>query len=214
MIANPTVSQQIPEYDSIGIAKRTTSLIGAGVMTFGLLFVMTQMVAHDEAPVLEQERQFILPRIGPEPKDQPPVVKKVEPLVINAAPELTKVEYGYKSPLNDEAIRISSPVEDITFDTKTTVGLPGGVALVPISPLYPERAATLGLCGHVIVQYDITADGLPNNVAIIESSHRLFNKNAVRAVQRARYKPHLEGGKPAAVNGRQEKITFRLDDGC
>ncbi len=210
MIANSNVSQ--PLGLDVGIVKRSMSLFGAGGMTIGLLFLMTQLISN-EMPTLEEERVFKLPPISFVPKDDPPKVKEIIKPVIEAKPVVPEAQV-----MTD----ITSPVDAIAVPiTKyegppliIADGLPSGMPLVPISPQFPEAAARRGLCGHVTVQFDINADGIPINVAVLDSSHRAFHKSAMQAVERARYKPSVQGGQAVTIYGKVEKISYRLEEGC
>lgn len=210
MIANPNIGPQLEM--SSGIAKRSMSLLGAGAVTMGLLFMMTQLINND-MPVIEEERSIDIPQFSFIETDETPVIVEIVKPEIQEPPAAGRIEYASDLTISPDNIQLPMAEFEGPKDIQMQ-GLPGGMALVPISPQYPESAARRGLCGHVVVQYDISADGIPMNVSVIGSSSRLFNKNAVRAVQRARYKPHVEGGKPAVVYGKQEKISFQLEGGC
>lgn len=210
MIANPNISQQL-ELGG-GIAKRGISLLGAGGVTVGLLFLMTQLISSD-MPVLEEERSFNVPSISFVPKDTPPETIEITRPVIKEKPQVPEANFIPDNTPSIDAIKV--PIAKYEGSKPTIVGgLPGGMALVPISPQFPETAARRGLCGHATVQFDINADGIPINVAVLDSSHRAFNKSSVQAVERARYKPSVQGGQPVAIYGRVEKISYRLEGGC
>lgn len=214
MIANPVISVEMEESSGVGIAKRTSSLLGAGAVTIGLLFIMTQLI-NNEMPKLESVKQIVIPAFVPAPVDETVEVIKIKRPVVKEAPVIDVKSTFVDRSLGDDfspghGTTIFDPEPQIT----ATVGLPSGMALIPISPQFPERAAQMGLCGQVMVQFDIASDGVPVNVAIIESSHRVFNTNAVKAVQRSRYKPAGKGEQGPIVLGKREKITFKLDGGC
>lgn len=215
MIANQVVNGSLELSKGIGIAKRTSSLTGAAAVTFGLLFVMTQLIDNDMAP-LEVAKEISLPQFTPDVTEEKVRVIDIVRPVVDEAPRM-KVEYA----LPDMAIDTGLVSLQFSDEPGSTMDmnhfrLPNGMALVPISPQFPDRAAQMGLCGQVLVQFDIGNDGVPMNVAILESSNRVFNKNALRAVQRARYKPAevTTAGQAPMVVGKQEKITFKLTGGC
>ncbi len=218
MIANPTLGQQAGvDYsrgDGIGVVRRTSGLLGAAGVTMGLLFAMTQLISSD-LPELEEEKAPPVIEFSFVPKDTPPEPTRLEPLEEVAPPPVRLTpQYSTKQDIDSGGISLRIPVDKGLGDIGRTIGLPGGGTLIPISPQYPEKAARAGICGEVLVQYDIDTQGIPVNVAILSSSHRYFDKEAARAVGRARYKPNIEGGQPAMVYGKQEKITFKLEGGC
>ena len=196
------------------IAKQMVSVSGAAIITATLLFIMTQLIKN-ELPKLEAEKLFPIPKFMPVVKDTEPKVITVKPLDLTPPPEIVKKEFDYDRSVDSSGIQLDIPeTKTPPSDLPDIGGLPPGMALVPLSPRYPDRAAQLGLCGHVVVRYDIGADGVPLNISIVESSHRLFNKSAINAIERARFKPDSSSGKPVALLNKHEKITYRLDDGC
>ncbi len=196
------------------IARKCTGLFGAGAMTLGLLFIMTQLISN-EMPVLEKEKNpgQILSFV---PKDADTDVQIIQPKLElpKETPQTPRADYADIATLDGVGPITYVPGEIDAPSSDADYGLPGGIALVPISARYPSRAIQMGLCGHAIVRYDIGADGVPMNIAVISSSNRVFNKEAIRAIGRSRYKPHTEGGVPTVIQGKQDKITFQLDDGC
>jgi len=196
------------------ITKQMVSLSGAAIITGTLLFIMTQLIKN-ELPQLEAEKLFPIPKFTPVVKDTDPKVITVKPLDLTPPPEIAKTEFDYDRSVDTSGIKLDIPrTKTPPSDLPDIGGLPPGMAVVPLSPRYPDRAAQLGLCGDVVIRYDIGADGVPLNIAIVESSSRLFNKSAISAIERARFKPDSSSGKPIALLNKHEKITYRLDDGC
>ena len=85
------------------------------------------------------------------------------------------------------------------------------VSIVNVQPEYPLSASERGIEGYVIVRFDVTATGTVANVSIIESSHRIFEKPAMRAAERARYKPRVIDGSPLTTTGLQKLFRFELE---
>ena len=183
-------------------------------MSMGLLFLMTQLIRSD-LPQLEEEKRPPVLNFTYVPQDTPPKVIELEPPVVKERPAVAKIKYDAVNDLDPSAIPMDLPAATPAIsDIKTPIGLPPGMPLIPISARYPDRAAQQGLCGQVIVRYDIGADGIPLNVAIVESSSRLFNKSAIQAISKARFKPDSSAGRPIAILNKHEKITYRLEEGC
>ena len=199
---------------AMSLTRQGVGLGGAGLMALGLLFVMTQLINND-LPQLEQEKSIVIPPFTTVIEDKEPPVIKIEPPVIETQPPIKRDDFKYDQPFDDEGLKLIIPEAPTDpGDVNSGGGLPAGMPLVPISVMYPEAAARRGLCGHVILSYDIGADGIPKNVAVVESSNRVFEKNAIRAIEKARYKPDSVGGKSTMIPNKYEKITFRLDEGC
>lgn len=86
--------------------------------------------------------------------------------------------------------------------------------LVRIEPQYPPRAAERGIQGSCAVQFDVTPDGTPTNIIIMPGrcDSSLFERAAIRAVERWRYQPRVEDGVAVARRGVQTSFEFQLAD--
>lgn len=82
--------------------------------------------------------------------------------------------------------------------------------LVRIEPQYPPRAAERGLEGTCAVRFDVTPDGTPTNVTILNCSSSMFERASIRAVERWRYQPKVENGVPVARRGVETQFNFQL----
>ena len=75
---------------------------------------------------------------------------------------------------------------------------------------YPPDALRKNVEGWVELEYVVTADGKVASITAVKSNPPgVFDAAAVRALSRVRYKPVLQGGKPAAV-GTKIRIAFKL----
>ena len=84
---------------------------------------------------------------------------------------------------------------------------------VRVQPVYPVRAQTQGLEGHVLVQFDVMADGTVTNITVIESSHKVFERSAIEAAGRFRFKARVVDGVPQASYGLRNLFTFEMESG-
>ena len=79
-------------------------------------------------------------------------------------------------------------------------------------PAYPESARRRGQQGRVILQVDVSPDGLPTTVSVMQSSgFPTLDAAALAAVQRWRFVPATRGGTPIAATA-EVPIVFRLVD--
>ena len=75
---------------------------------------------------------------------------------------------------------------------------------------YPPDALRKNVEGWVELEYVVTADGKVASITAVNSNPPgVFDAAAIRALSRVRYKPVLQGGKPAAV-GTKIRIAFKL----
>jgi len=85
--------------------------------------------------------------------------------------------------------------------------------LVPIdtpAPEYPREAALAGTEGFVVVEFSLDAQGVPQEITIVDSNpRRTFDQAARRAVTRWRFQPYLVDGVPS-TRRIQRRIDFTL----
>jgi periplasmic protein TonB len=84
--------------------------------------------------------------------------------------------------------------------------------IVQVAPQYPRRAADLGLEGFVILEFTVTREGTVRDPRVLQSSHELFDRSAIDAVLRFRYRPRVIDGEPVEVPGVRFRITFEIWD--
>lgn len=97
-----------------------------------------------------------------------------------------------------------------------STGLPGNVDsglinIINAQPDYPVVASQKGLEGFVVVQFDVTEMGTVENVAVVESSSSLFNKAAIKAAYRSKYKPKTVDGISHRTQGLRKLFRFEME---
>lgn len=85
------------------------------------------------------------------------------------------------------------------------------VAMMTVRPVYPLRPASLGLEGHVIVQFDVNETGAVVNVTVVEASHGMFERAAIEAAKQSKFRPRVVDGMPVATTGVRKLYTFELE---
>jgi len=86
------------------------------------------------------------------------------------------------------------------------------VPVVVIRPMYPREAAISGTEGWVRVEFTITEAGTVKDPQVIEANPpRIFNREAIRAILKWKFKPRVVDG--VAVERRATQvIDFTLDE--
>ena len=79
--------------------------------------------------------------------------------------------------------------------------------------MYPRRAAERGLCGWVELLYTVTAAGGTRDAVVTASSSKMFERSAVKAAEKYKYKPRQVGGKPVDVPNVPIRIKFEMEGG-
>ncbi|MGH8076307.1 MAG: TonB family protein [Lysobacter sp.] len=66
-------------------------------------------------------------------------------------------------------------------------------------PKYPAGLAKLGVSGNVVLQVDVSAEGNPTSIEVVESAPAgLFDATAIEAARKWKFQPTMENGKPVA----------------
>ena len=83
--------------------------------------------------------------------------------------------------------------------------------IVKVAPQYPPAAREHQIEGYVVVEFSLDEDGRTQDHKIIESvPSEIFDRAALAAVRKFKYKPRLSNGQPAVVTGVRNKINFEL----
>jgi protein TonB len=81
--------------------------------------------------------------------------------------------------------------------------------LVRIPPIMPPRAEK---SGHCKVKFNVSPDGAPFDVETTYCTQSLFSRPTVRSVQKWKYNPKIQDGRPVGRRGVESIIRFRLTD--
>jgi protein TonB len=114
------------------------------------------------------------------------------------------------------SINIAPP----TVATNTDIGGPGGMniaegdylPIVRVAPVYPARALSRGLEGYVDMSFTVTTTGTVRDPVVIFSTSSLFERAALRAVLKFKYKPRVVDGVPVDVPNVKTRISFQIED--
>lgn len=82
----------------------------------------------------------------------------------------------------------------------------------PPRPQYPAAAARARQSGWVEVEFVVTADGAVQDAQVVASNPgRVFDREAVRAIEQAKFEPRLDRGQAVASKLRR-RIEFKLGE--
>ena len=111
------------------------------------------------------------------------------------------------------------PVGDVDIAVSPGFGIIAGSAdgdylpIVKVAPVYPRRAVDRGIEGYVIVQFTVTKTGAVRDPVVVEyHPSTIFNKAALAAALKFKYKPRIVNGEAIEVHGVLNRITFQLED--
>jgi len=207
------------------LTRSTTSVIPAVVITFFLFIGMHWLVSTanndkpsddeqtsiDFSPVkLDEEanrKQRRIPKKPPPPKEPPPPpkmqVQQSQQMQNNMpTPNIPALDLGvggdgpYMGPMGQV---------DMNKDG-------GIIPIVTISPNYPRKAAIAKIEGWVEIEFTITQGGTVINPSVIDSKpKRIFDREAIRAILKYKFKPKVIDG-VAQTQVATQRIDFKLAD--
>jgi protein TonB len=184
----------------------------ATAVTFGLLLLMQLLIASgrgdiDEAKqvrlddFIRVEREQTVETREPKPDKPPP--PQARPDV--PAPELDE-------PF-DNALAVAMTIPDVETSVSVS-GIGFGAAdgeylpIVKVAPDYPARAMSRGLEGYVLVEFSVTTSGAVKDIVVLESTASIFERPAIEAASKFKYRPRVVNGTPVEVHGVQNRIIF------
>jgi TonB family protein len=100
----------------------------------------------------------------------------------------------------------------LVADKETRVADEDYLPLVKAIPVYPEPALGSKTEGYAVVQFTVTATGRTADIAVVESTDRIFDQASIDAAEQFIYMPQLVNGIPTATTGVRNKITYAMDD--
>lgn len=77
-----------------------------------------------------------------------------------------------------------------------------------VAPDYPRQAARAGFDGWVDLQFTVSPNGDVMEAEVIDSSSKIFHREALVALQGWHFKPVMLGGSPSPVRA-QLRFTFQ-----
>ena len=188
------------------------------VVTISLLFVMQLLIASGKTALtkprdrtklefvrVKRNESLNVADFTPEKPPKPP----------ETPPETPPQDLDNMDP-NAPTINIAPP----TVATETNIGGPGGMniaegdylPIVRVAPVYPARALSRGLEGYVDMSFTVTTAGTVRDPIVMFSTSSLFERAALRAVLKFKYKPRVVDGVPVDVVGVKTRISFQIED--
>ena len=188
------------------------------VVTLSLLFIMQLLIATGQKALtqprerlqldfvrVKRNEQLNTQEIIPEKPPKPPEVPQEAP------------------PQSVDSVDPSAPTINIPAPqvaTETSIGGPAAMniaegdylPIVRVAPVYPARALSRGLEGHVDLSFTVTTTGTVRDPIVLFSTSSLFERAAIRAVLKFKYKPRVVDGVPVDVPGVKTRITFKIEE--
>ena len=200
------------------LGRYAISIVVGSIVTVSLLFVMQLLIVTGKQALTKPRERFqlefvrvkrnenlnvedVVPEKPPKPPETPPETPPQD--MDNINPDAPKIS-------------IAPPAVSNTQD----IGGPGGMniaegdylPIVRVAPVYPARALSRGLEGFVDLMFTVTTAGTVKDPVVLQSTSSLFERAAIRAVLKFKYKPRVVDGVPVEVPGVKTRISFMLEE--
>ncbi len=192
--------------------------VAAGlVVTFLLFLLMQALIKSDRSPFsdpgkgqlldfvrLQEDQELITKKRKPKPPpppDEPP-------------PDMPKPDFDSTV---SQGVEIGSVEVNVDHNLSGTGGFTADgeyLPIVKVAPIYPRRAQTRGIEGYVLLEFIVTTTGAVREPVVIDAKPPgIFDRAAIQAALKFKYKPKVVNGEPVEVAGVRNLIKFELEDG-
>lgn len=194
----------------------------AVVTTFALLFLMHSLINADLGEDDELEDRKIadirMPDTDIETRYETTKPDKPED-VETPPPDIPEPEFDNPE-IADSGLNMTAPSMDGDLNLGGS-GISGDgdyMPIVAIQPEYPRRAASRGIEGYATVRFTVTTTGATKDVRVTDAATSdgdptsIFNRAAVRAAERFKFRPRVIDGEPVEVPDVGYTFRFELAD--
>jgi protein TonB len=202
-----------------------SSVLGVGV-ALALFLLMHTLISGDRNKNRDREDSVRLdfiqvdqdeienirkrtPPPKPEPPEKPPPPPKI---TVDAADRPQQAMPDMQMPRIDLALGAGAG----PYLGNWSAGDPNSegdvIPIVRIEPQFPREALVKGIEGWVIVEFTIEPDGTVSDPRVVEAEpRRIFDRNAIRAIYKWKFKPRIVDGQPVARRATQ-RLDFNLNN--
>ncbi len=200
------------------IRRYLPSVVLGGIVTFGLFFLMQSLIAYGSAGNQDEVIGSVIDFVMVDQESDTQTKRR-------RAPRKVVEERPPEPPdLDMQRARMPQSQANMAFARFDFGDLSGGphiggaptdgdiLPLVRIEPRYPARALQREIEGWVLLEFSISPAGTVVNPFVVDSEPpRTFDRAALRAVSRWKYKPKVEDGVAVMRHGVQIVLTFELE---
>jgi protein TonB len=194
------------------------SIVVGSIVTISLLFVMQLLIVTGKQALTDPRERHKLEFVRVKRNENlnvEEVIPEKPPKPPETPPETPPQDMDNVNP-DAPTVNIAPP----QVQTDGDIGGPGGMniaegdylPIVRVAPVYPSRALSRGLEGFVDLSFTVTTAGTVKDPVVIQSTSKLFERAAIRAVLKFKYKPRVKDGVPVEVPGVKTRISFILED--
>jgi len=200
------------------LGRYVISIVVGSLVTVTLLFVMQLLIVTGKTALTDPRERHKLEFVRVKRNENlnvDDIIPEKPPKPPETPPETPPQDMDNVNP-DAPTINIAPP----TVSANTDIGGPGGMniaegdylPIVRVAPVYPARALSRGLEGFVDLSFTVTTTGTVRDPIVLQSTSSLFERAAIRAVLKFKYKPRVVDGVPVDVAGVKTRISFQLEE--
>jgi len=201
------------------VSRFAAVLPAAAVTTVGLMLSMAALIATEFKPqekvelasfeinprvieIDEFEKSEIKPILEVEVPPPPPTIGVIQTAEVKLP---KRVVAGKKNTFVMTDIIFDSPIH-------TYVDKENPTPLVRIPPVFPNRFLQGDVSGYCKIRFDVSPEGQPMNVQTTLCTNSQLKSATVKSVQKWKYSPRIQNGRPVSRSGLETTIRFDLRD--
>lgn len=200
------------------LGRYVISIVVGSMVTISLLFVMQLLIVTGKQALTDPRERHKLEFVRVKRNENlnvEDIIPEKPPKPPETPPETPPQDMDNINP-DAPTINVAPP----TVSANTDIGGPGGMniaegdylPIVRVAPVYPARALSRGLEGFVDLSFTVTTTGSVEDPIVLQSTSSLFERAAIRAVLKFKYKPRVVDGVPVSVPGVKTRISFQLEE--
>jgi len=196
-----------------GLHRIALPLTNSFIVTAALFAVMYSLI-YTEEPLLPARSEPIQATWTTIPEDPPPVIlvaKPTPPDLIDKTPEIPDKAFPIDDSDLDGFIWDDAPYQPPT----ETILVPEDnqlILAIGFPPQYPSIAISRNIEGFAVVGFSVSEAGEVYDAYIIESEPQgVFERSALKAIQKFKYQARKVSGKPVSTSGQRYMFTYKLD---
>ena len=200
------------------LGRYVISIVVGSIVTISLLFVMQLLIVTGKQALTDPRERHKLEFVRVKRNENlnvEDIIPEKPPKPPETPPETPPQDMDNINP-DAPTINVAPP----TVSANTDIGGPGGMniaegdylPIVRVAPVYPARALSRGLEGFVDLSFTVTTTGTVRDPIVLQSTSSLFERAAIRAVLKFKYKPRVVDGVPVDVPGVKTRISFVLEE--
>ncbi|MCO4810270.1 MAG: energy transducer TonB [Gammaproteobacteria bacterium] len=200
------------------LGRYVISIVVGSAVTISLLFVMQLLIVTGKQALTDPRERHKLEFVRVKRNENlnvEDIIPEKPPKPPETPPETPPQDMDNINP-DAPSINVAPP----SVSANTDIGGPGGMniaegdylPIVRVAPVYPARALSRGLEGFVDLSFTVTTAGTVEDPIVLQSTSSLFERAAIRAVLKFKYKPRVVDGVPVNVPGVKTRISFQLEE--